>query len=257
EEPVAVPPVRTGAEWVNTFVPGPCSTAIVNLAYRGKNAIEFQVAMALRQNPAVFNWGENDVWEADFRSPAFGHGGHSLDWIDDVHFGYLATHGSQSGTLEEGPNTRYFVCFATQRRWCVSASSTWRLGEKSLKWMVFDTCDLVAGTDAHFVHEWFAPMRGVHMVFGFVGTTADSTDVGWRFGFDVANRHRLGDAWLSNAWSDPRDYSSTDPTFHITPIVIAAGATKEEAVARRDHETIDYLRVDVQATNWLAWKWYY
>jgi hypothetical protein len=39
------------------------------------------------------------------------------------------------------------------------------------------------------------------------------------------------------------------------PIAIAAGLTRDEAIARREGETLGGLWYDIQATNWLAWKW--
>ena len=40
--------------------------------------------MASYSHTSVFDWGDQNAWETDFRSPAFG--GDSVDWSDNVHF---------------------------------------------------------------------------------------------------------------------------------------------------------------------------
>ncbi len=228
--------VRTGVEWINTFS-GLCTPGS-NLSNRANVAEGFQDAMASQGNPAIFDWGDTNAWETDFRSPA--NGGDSTDWSDDVNFCYFADHGGNSSNV-------FYIGFTARHNNCLGSSDTWQLGAKSLKWMVFDTCDLVLGTDAASVTEWFGPMQGVHIVFGFVSTAYDDGGRGASFGHDAADGAGLSNAWLADAVaSDSRQ----------TAIAIAAGATQAEAINRRENECIPWLGYDVAATNWLAWKWY-
>jgi Family of unknown function (DUF6345) len=228
--------VTTGVEWVNTFS-GPCKPG-PNLSNRADVAEGFQNAMAAQGNTAVFDWGDQNAWETDFRTPA--NGGDSLNWSDNVNFCYFADHGGNGSNV-------FQVGFTAQHDNCRGSSDTWQLGAKSLKWMVFDTCDLVLGTDAGSVSEWFSAMAGVHLVFGFVATAYDDGGRGAAFGADAAAGDTLSDAWLSDAVASGPDQ---------TAIAIAAGASQAEAVMRRDFECIPWVGFDVTATTWLAWKWY-
>jgi Family of unknown function (DUF6345) len=228
--------VRTGVEWIDTFS-GPCKPG-VNLSSRQSNAEGFQNAMASQGALSVFDWGNENAWETDFRSPA--NGGDSLNWTDNVHFCFFSDHGGNS-------NSVFNIGFTAQHDTCEGFSNTWQLGAQSLKWMVFDCCNLVLGTDAASITEWFGPMQGVHIVFGFVNEAYDDFGQGAPFGADAAAGDSLSNAWLSDAIASGSNQ---------TAIAIAAGATQAEAINRRDNECIPWLEWDVTSTNWLAWKWY-
>jgi len=92
-------------------------------------------------------------------------------------------------------------------------------------------------------------MRGIHLIFGFVGLGHDSwwnSDLGEDFGEDAGRAYRLSNSWLDHAYS-----------FWLgdTAIAIAAGETQADAINRRENETIDWRNADIHSTNWLAWKW--
>ena len=227
--------VTTGVEWINTFS-GPCKQ--VNLSNRANDAEGFQDAMASAGNVSVFDWGDDNAWETDFRAPAFG--GDSLDWSDNVNFCYFADHGGNWSSV-------FHIGFTAQHDYCIGSSDQWTLGAKSLKWVVFDTCDLVLDASVGSIVEWFGPMQGVHIVFGFVGLAYDDGGRGSSFGSDAASGAGLSDAWLDDAIASGGDQ---------TAIAIAAGATQSEAILRRDSECIPWLGWNVTATNWIAWKWY-
>ena len=92
-------------------------------------------------------------------------------------------------------------------------------------------------------------MQGVHIVFTFVNTTSPwSSSEGSDFGSDAGSGQALSNAWLD------RTYSSS---IGNSPIAIAAGATQNEAINRRENETIDWRDNAVTSTDWLAWKWRY
>ncbi len=227
--------VTTGVEWINTFS-GPCKQH--NLSNRANDAEGFQAAMASAGNTSVFDWGDDNAWETDFRAPAFG--GDSLNWSDNVNFCYFTDHGGNSGSV-------FNIAFTAKHDNCLGTSDQWTLGAKSLKWVVFDTCDLVLDTTVGSIVEWFGPMQGVHIVFGFVGLGYDDGGRGSSFGSDAA-----ADAPLSNAWLDDAIASGADQTA----IAIAAGPTQGEAILRRDSESIAWRDWAVTATDWIAWKWY-
>ena len=228
--------VTTGVEWINTFS-GPCKPG-ANLGNRANVAQGFQQAMSAAGHPALFDWGDQNAWESDFRSPA--DGGDALNWSDNVNFCYFADHGGNWSNV-------FHIGFTAQHANCLGSSDTWKLGAKSLKWMVFDTCDLVLTTNVSDIVEWFGPMQGVHIVFGFVNTAYDDGGRGASFGADAAAGDGLSNAWLADAVASGGSQ---------TAIAIAAGATQAEAINRRDNECIPWLGYNVSATHWLAWKWY-
>ncbi|MGZ6705339.1 MAG: DUF6345 domain-containing protein [Solirubrobacteraceae bacterium] len=76
----------------------------------------------------------------------------SLNWSDDVHFCYFANHGGNA-------NNNFLIGFTAQHDNCIGSSDTWRLGVKSLKWVVFDACDLVLDTNVGSIVEWSGRRR--------------------------------------------------------------------------------------------------
>jgi hypothetical protein len=218
-------------------------------------AWSFLAAMGSFGHHEVFNWGNDDAWASDFEHPAFG--GDSLNWSDNVHFCYFTGHGNQTplrGQLVQllgfssnhTPQTRPgFVP-------CCTLSAKWRLGVSRLKWFVIDSCQVVVNTDPdHVVKRWAEPMQGIHLLFGFVGNGKQGPYTYRRrvsFAFDICRGKPLANAWLDNTyeWDDPN---------YPPVIAIAAGASRDEAINRREYETLDWAIFDVASTNWLAWKW--
>lgn len=233
--------VRVGVEWVNNFPATGCSQN--NLSYCDDRAEGFKSAMQGRGHVGVFDWGDSNAWETDFRHPSFGGGGDSLSWSDNVHFCFFSDHGGNY-------NNVFNIAFASSHNSCSSWASAWRLGAGVLKWFVADTCDAVLSTDpGHILASWSPPMQGCHMVFGFVSTSADSwftRGVGSDFGSDAGGGARLSNAWLDRASS----WWTGD-----VPIAIAAGETQSDAINRRENETINWRDLPVAHTWWLAWKW--
>jgi hypothetical protein len=233
--------VRVGVEWVNRFPASgqPCHQD--TLDYCDDRAHGFIAAMGGRGHTGVFEWGDSNAWETDFRHPNFD--GDSLNWSDNVHFCYFADHGGNDNNI-------FSIAFAVRHQNCLGSAAQWRLGTKSLKWFVADTCDAVLNTnDSHIVATWAGPMQGAHLVFGFIGLSADAwwtRNVGSDFGWDAGGRARLANAWLDRAYS----WWTGDH-----PIAIAAGESQADAINRRENETIDWRDSPVRFTAWLAWKW--
>jgi uncharacterized protein DUF6345 len=164
-----------------------------------------------------------------------------LNWSDNVNFCYFADHGGNWSNVVH-------IAFSKAHNECLGASDTWKLGVKNLKWLVLDICDGTLDTTASAVVDvWGGPMQGIHMIFTFVGTTSPwSASEGSDFGADAGNGAALANAWLD------RTYGSS---IGNTPITIAAGASRDEAINRREYETIYWRDYAVTSTAWLAWKW--
>jgi hypothetical protein len=233
--------VTVGVEWINDFHSDACSQN--QLVYMNTHAEGFSNSMVAHGHTQVFDWGDDNAWETDFRNPSFGSGGDALNWSDNVNFCYFADHGGNFSNVMN-------IFFSHAHNECSSTSDTWKLGVKNLKWLVLDVCDGTLDTTASAVVDvWGGPMQGVHIVFTFVNTTSPwSSSEGSDFGNDAGSGQPLSNAWLD------RTYSSS---IGNSPIAIAAGATQAEAINRRENETIDWRDNAVTSTAWLAWKWRY
>ena len=62
--------VSVGVEWINNFHDGACSQN--QLEYMDTHAAGFQNAMVSHGHVKVFDWGDDNAWETDFRHPDFG-----------------------------------------------------------------------------------------------------------------------------------------------------------------------------------------
>jgi hypothetical protein len=249
--------IRVGVEWINDFPlkvsgnpdepVGECQNA--NIRFTDRIALGFYAAMGWKGHQQIFAWGNNDAWADDFRHPDFG--GDSTNWSDNVHFCYYGSHGGQF----PGPdgNNDMYITFASQHTYCMSSSEHWRLGSHMLKWFVLDSCQFVLDTDpAHIVSVWGGPMQGVHLIFGFIGlnyTNDANAGRGTAFANAICAGKPLANAWLDSA------YSWRGNAEVNRPIAIAAGATRDDAINRRENESLDYRDSGVSSTSWLAWKW--
>jgi len=233
--------VRVGVEWINNFPPSgqPCNQN--SLSYCNAQAEGFYNHMGSHGHVQVFDWGDSNAWETDFRHPDFG--GDSLNWSDNVHFCFFDDHGGNWGNV-------LHIAFATQHQFCLGSSNQWRLGKNILKWFVVAGCQGVLNTNAdHVWAVWSGPMQGAHLVLGFIGDSMDTwwtASMGSDFADDICNGKAIGGAWLDHAYN----WWTGDKA-----IAIAAGATQSEAISRRESETLDWMWWDVSSTNWLAWKW--
>jgi hypothetical protein len=231
--------VRVGVEWINNFHADACQQN--SLSYCKAQAEGFYNHMGSHGHTRVFDWGNDNAWETDFRHPDFG--GDSLNWSDDVHFCFYDDHGGNWGNV-------LHLCFAVAHAHCLSASTDWRLGTKMLKWFVVAGCDGVLNTSAaHVVAVWGGPMQGAHLAMGYIGTSSDSSwtsSLGEDFADDICGGDAIATSWCDRAYSFwVGDHS----------IAIAAGETQADAVNRREHETLDWRDLNVNFTAWLAWKW--
>ena len=233
--------VTVGVEWINDFHSDACSQN--QLVYMNTHAEGFQNAMAAHGHVKVFDWGDDNAWETDFRNPASGSGGDALNWSDNVNFCYFADHGGNwSDTMH--------IAFSSAHNQCLGSSDTWKLGAKNLKWLVLDVCDGTLDTTGDAVGGvWFGPMQGIHMIFTFVNLTSPwSADEGSDFGGDAGSGQALSNSWLNRTFSS---------SISNMPIAIAAGASQAEAINRRENETVNWRDYGVTSTSWLAWKWRY
>lgn len=222
---------RIGAEWVDN-VPG-------NELFRGDEVTcGFYNSMVGAGHTGVFLWGDSDAWETDFRDPSLG--GDSHNWIENVHFAFYYNHGDNNGQ-------RYKILFSSNHDATSSTTDSWRLGSKMLKWIAFEACQLLNNlTVEEICNVWVPPWRGLHLVMGFLGAGWDShPEEGTNLGNAIASGNAIGSAWLSNCWHTDVDDN---------PVVIAFGATVEEACVRRDYETLEWRDFNISSLGAIAWE---
>ena len=245
---------RVGVEWINLHPQDDEQCRQIDIPYSSGLAEGFLFAMRSNGHDDIFDWGNDNAWSSDFDHPDFG--GDSLRWSDNVHFCYFAGHGGQFRFEDK---LAFNIGFSSRHNPpdlapCRSLSPQWKLGANRLKWFILDSCDIVVDPVAPEIAEmWFGPMQGAHLLLGFVGIQRPGPATHNRrisFAFDICRGVPIGSAWLywSYSWDNKKVEASR-------PITIAAGATRDEAIARRDSETLDWLWYNVSATNWLAWKW--
>src|SRR5262249_7599126 len=164
--------VRVGVEWTNIFHHDDPESGCrePDLLYQDDVAQSFLEAMRSCGHDEIFNWGNDNAWSSDFDHPDFG--GDSLRWSDNVHFCYFAGHGGQ---FHREGKPFFVIGFSSNHSNppdfapCNSLSFQWRLGAKTLKWFVLDTCQVVKDTDPdHIVEAWGEPMQGLHLLFAFI-----------------------------------------------------------------------------------------
>jgi hypothetical protein len=90
------------------------------------------------------------------------------------------------------------------------------------------------------------------MVLGFIGKNYTS-EASFGRGIAFANAACIGMP-LANAWLDAAYWRGRGDEVN-RPIAIAAGVSRDDAINRREHETIEFRESAVSSTNWLAWKW--
>jgi len=238
--------VTFGVEWVQDFHADSCTEP--DLLYRQSEAEGFYNIMQLHGHIGKFCFGDDNAWETDFCNPDLELGGDALNWSDNVNFCYFAGHGTHK---QDQYVDDMWICFSYAHLGCFAASSRWKLGVKDLKWLVLDSCLGVTDPSADSVVFWAGPMQGIHIIFAYIGLSYDRGDLGVAFGNEAGTGSPLCNSWIDHAYT----YDDYDPQVSNHPIAIAAGATQDEAIYRREHETINDLSYDVTSTSWLAWKW--
>ena len=105
----------------------------------------------------VFNFGEQEAWEEDFKYTSIG--GNDVAWIDAVDFAYYQDHGGPDGVAFSS-NHDDTVLYSTECKW----------GDGDLEWIVLDACSPLAwvNQDGKTVFERWGPVfQGLHMICSF------------------------------------------------------------------------------------------
>jgi Family of unknown function (DUF6345) len=231
--------VRIGVEWVNRF-PGPCTAT--GLSYCDDTSVGFLNGMRSRGHTQVFNWGDSNAWETDFRDPAFG--GNDTNWIDNVDFAHFSSHGATSSA------NVFNGSFGTAHTDCRWRSDRARFGNRSLKWLAIDACQSLE-LSRNIIATWQNAYHGLHLIVAFTDLVSDSWwtgSRGYNFGRRAGNNERIVNAWLDESYSWWLDDN---------PVGMSVGTTRDDAINRRDNERINsnFPNIPNSEARWFAWKW--
>jgi hypothetical protein len=244
----------TGA--VRDYIPNGCRGPDLPLTIPEGRA--FASWYLLAGHTAVTRWENADVWGSDFRddggdvNPS---GGSELAEI------YLyAGHGScQNPPAATSPDF-IIVCgnFGAPNSVDIGSQSRWGNAPGSLQFLFLDaSCPMDLTSLAN---NWFPVFEGLHMAVGHSGTSRadalDSSDRGSQFAARTADlpfplswllpQRSVGDAWM--------DAGTIDIQSGCSAVAIAVGASRDDAIDRRENERVTDGRAD-PAANWAAWKW--
>ncbi|HEY8979759.1 MAG TPA: DUF6345 domain-containing protein [Streptomyces sp.] len=202
------------------------------------------------------HWENKDVWGSDFREAGSGdlepQGGSDL-----VELYFYTGHGICQRAPKATDPDFLAVCgaFGTPNTVTIGKEVRWGNARNGLQYAIIDaSCpmDLVS-----LANSWFPVFQGLHIAVGHSGTiasdTLDSIDRGFSFAVRATGafwffpHQSVGDAWM--------DAGTIDIQSGCSAVALAAGESRDDAIWRRDHETIGVHSTFNFTPAWFAWKW--
>jgi len=233
--------VDVGVEWINNF-PAPCTQN--TLSYCDDTSVGFLDGMTSRGHRAVFNWGDGNAFEQDFRDTnAFI--GDDRNWVDNVDFAHFSAHGST------GTDNVFRGFFGSQVTSCTWRSNQARYGDNwNLEYLCIDACNSLE-LSRDVIATWRGTFQGLHQIFAFTDLVSDSWWTGSRgfnFGRRAGNNEILSTAWLDECYS----YWADD-----NPVAMAAGVNQADAINRLNNERVFSGFGDIPNNQiaWFQWRW--
>lgn len=173
-----------GIEWVGV-------TANPALPNSGINSGGFMNWMcAYGGYTGVFNFGEQEAWEEDFKYTSIG--GNDVAWIDAVDFAYYQDHGGPDGVAFSSMHDDQAL-YDTECKW----------GDGDLEWIVFDACSVLAwqNSDGKNVFErWGSAFQGLHMMCSFSTGSSNVQTRGYTFAYLLTGAWGLPICPIYSAW---------------------------------------------------------
>jgi hypothetical protein len=125
-------------------------------------------------------------------------------------------------------------------------SSNMRIGNEQANYVWWSTCLSIRIRDGHDpIRTWSPASLGFRMMFGYETVSEDDSDYGEDFWDEWNAGKSFSTAFLDTSW----DISSDQ-----IPVVVAVGATEDEATDRVFNE--DMLYWDHVSDDWWWWRWY-
>jgi hypothetical protein len=152
-----------------------------------------------------FIWGNDDAWDIDFEEQGTGSPstGQDSGWIDSVDIAFFSGHGNSSG-----------ACFGRLNQDSGKAVySEMRLGNKRLKWIAFDACQVLK---YEAINNWHPVFKGLRYILGFHTNSKDESKRG-RYLAEYLNDGYL----VRNAWR--KACKETEKSSHKYAYLLAIG----------------------------------
>lgn len=180
---------RVGTEWIGLSA---------GLGGSAANAGGFVAQSLANAVPVMFNWGDLNAWERDFKDPAFA-GGNDTNWVDAVDMVFYTGHANGDGFAFTSLMNDTFLSY-TDAYW----------GNRDLEWLVIAACGPLQEWSSGLTvrNRWGRAFKGLHILMGYATTSLDnviegSTVAGLSMG---AARLPIRCAWMHAAQnSQPAD----------------------------------------------------
>lgn len=173
-----------GIEWVGV-------TASPPLPNSGINSGGFMEWMCTAGGyTGVFNFGEQEAWEEDFKYTSIG--GNDVGYIDAVDFAYYQDHGGPDGVAFSSMHDDKGLCYC-ECKW----------GDGDLEWIVLDACSPLAwvNQDVKNVFErWGPALQGLHMICSFATGSSNVQTRGYAFAYYLTGAWGLPVLPIYSAW---------------------------------------------------------
>lgn len=232
--------MEVGVEWINNF-PAPCTQN--TLSFCDETSVGFLNGMVSRGHTSVFNWGDGNAFETDFREASLG--GNDGNWLDRVDIAHFSSHGST------GADNVFRGFFGSQNAACTWRSNQARYGNNyNLEYLCIDACNSLELT-RDVIAVWQGTFQGLHQIFAFTDLVSDASWTGGRgynFARRIGNNEIMSNAWLDECYSFWLDDN---------PVAMAAGRSQADAQNRLNNERIFSGFGDIPngEIRWFEWKW--
>ena len=152
--------------------------------------------------------GDRECWAIHMDEVSAGIGGIDDKWADDVELFFISSHG---GNDEETDNPT--ITYDIDKSDWEGNGVFWRLGNKSLKWLMLSTC---SGIRLKNVMACIDIFQGLHGICAAYGESHDMPELGEDLGEYLTDR----DYTVAEAWFEAQD--TWNPFNFNHPIVICA-----------------------------------
>jgi hypothetical protein len=209
----------------------------------------------------VFNWGDGNAWEEDFKRAD--KGGTAGDWAERVDLAYFTGHGSPWGFYfrSDSPDDTH----SESDHWSGPDNGDLRLGTGDLDWLALEVCNTLQyeASSRDVFDRWASAFQGLHTMLSFTTLSLDLPTPGryfaafcdgrwveviFGFPFFSASPLRVVDSWfLMGQFCQPDEYE-TAALFANTE------GTDTGADYLHGH---GYVSPDPRpgAANWFSWTW--
>lgn len=185
-----------GVEWINDY------DNLNKLHHEHEDAGGFYNELRNHDGATgVFNWGDSNAWEDDFKANA--RGGHADQWVERADIVYFTGHGSATGFYfrSDVPDDSHARGDFTSTS--AGNDGDLRLGRGDLDWLGLEVCNTLQmdaslhGANRDVFDRWADAFEGLHTILSFTTTSLDLPDPGKVFASALDGR------WLSVVYGIP------------------------------------------------------